>query len=248
MDLLRYLLSFLVRVTVAILFFLIVWWLFATLYPNLKLKTLLSQNVDTTESKDILPSPRTFRGLLGKPIIPTSETNVYVPGTAFNGYGNAYNGNIGGAQVDYVTYTTEGTKVIKGPRTGSMNGESTDTALNGGVLTGYAQKSLYIRNLSIYEGGHIYTGITFVGDAKSTMFSNGIFPIIIADKDGRPLVVAKARATTGFTPPGWSKFEVRIDAVLPNRIPCTMVFQQGVSSSYTQGLQPIRVAIPVLCN
>ena len=82
MDLLRYLLSFLVRVTVAILFFLIVWWLFATLYPNLKLKTLLSQNADTTESKDILPSPRTFRGLLGKPIIPTSETNVYVPGTA----------------------------------------------------------------------------------------------------------------------------------------------------------------------
>ncbi len=188
-----------------------------------------------------LPAPGSFGGLLGTGKVPNENENVYVPGPAYNGYAYSSNGDYSSSQVNFVTYTKDGIRIVRTDG-GTVN---TNTTLPNAGNGGYAEKSLYIRNLSIYEGGHIYTGISFIGEAKNTMFQNGKFPIIIVDRNGRVATVATAEATTNWSVPGWTRFQTKINAVLPNKTPCTMVFQSA--GAYTTS-QPTRVAIPILCN
>ena len=251
MDIIRYFLHFLFKLAVALFFASIVWWLIVALFPNVSIKSitsLLYVSGTKQEGDSWLPAPTSFKGLLGKPIIPTSKTNVYVspgPYVYSNGgspYGTAFNGNQGGANVAFVTYTTEGTEII--------NNNSINKQQNNIDSNGFSQKNLYIRNLSIYEGGHVYTGLSFIGDARSTMFQNGAFPVIITDSYGRTLSVVYGREIQqGVVPAGWTKFQVKIDAVLPDKMSCNMIFQQLLPQySYTPNQQPVKVIIPILCN
>lgn len=171
---------------------------------------------------DFLPAPRNVGGLLGNGKVPSEYDNVYTPEIT-----------PGSADVKYVTYTREGIQV--------SNAREQNTS----QTISYAERSLYVRNLSIYEGGHIYTGISFVGEAREIMFQDGRFPIIIADSVGRPVAIAYAEATTNWAIPGWVRFRTTISSVLPNRAPCTMIFQ---SARMYAGSIPVRVAIPILCN
>lgn len=240
MDTIQYLFSALIRLAVALFVAAIVWWLVSTLFPTLNARNLLTLNENATSSAhgDWLPAPR--NGLFGNVKTPSGTDNVYQPGDAFNGYANAYNNNIGGAPVEYVTYTSTGTQII------SFNG-SGSTGSSGNYDTSVPS----VRNLSIYQGGHLYTGLTFTGEARDFMFKNGKFPIVVLDPRNVVVTVFYAEALNVLATPGWVRFGAKITSVLPNKIPCTLVFEQAqIQYSYIGdgNKNPIRVSMPALCN
>ncbi len=98
-----------------------------------------------------------------------------------------------------------------------------------------------IRNLSIFEGGHIYTGISFSGEAKETIFRDGKFPILIVDNNGRIAGVSYAEQINMWATPGWARFQVKVQSVLPNRVQCSMIFQSA-------NQQQVKYIIPITCN
>ncbi len=246
MDAIRFLLGYMIRIVIVLFFVVIVWWLVSTLFPKIKVGSLFSLNGTSTVQGSWLPAPGSFKGLLGNASVPDGKSNVYTPGKAYNGYGNAYNGNQGGANVDFVTYTTEGEQIIRNQNNAVFNSnEQFKVSQNGGTS---AQKNLYIRNLSIYEGGHAYTGLSFVGEARNTMFQNGKFPIIIINNRGQVVSVSYAEATSNWSIPGWIRFQVKINDVLPDKVPCTMVFEEARGTYTYQTNPPVRIAIPVMCN
>ncbi len=239
METIHYLLKFLFKLAIALIILAFVWWLVTSLYPALSIKNLFHSS-DTKDDQGWLPAPGSIGSLLGQARkVPSENDNVYTPGPAYSGYNNAYNNNYGGAKVDFITFTTQGTQIIHGSQAASA---PTPTTPSGG--TGYENRSLYIRNLSIYQGGSIYTGISFVGEARNTMFKDGKFPIIIVDNQGRVATVAIAEATSVWAVPGWARFSAKITGVMPVKTPCTMVFQSGNIGTST----PVRVALPVTCN
>lgn len=130
--------------------------------------------------------------------------------------------------------------------------ETTNLYVPGPAYNGYTQANLIqyntetelpllVRNLSIFEGGHIYTGITFSGEAKENMFVNGKFPILIIDNNGRIAGVSYAEQINMWATPGWARFQVKIQSVLPNKVPCRMIFQSASQ-------QQIKSSIPITCN
>jgi hypothetical protein len=259
MDSVQYLLKFLSKLAIVVFFAAIVWWGVVTFSPGINphsilasigLKTPTSVGGEDQSFADLLPSPRNVGGLFGKAKTPSAEDNVYKGGEVYNGYANAFNGNKGGASVNFVTYTEQGEKIthVDGTPVFNTNGEATTNTntMQAKTAIGYAPKELYIRNLSIYERGYVYTGLTFVGEARSTMFQNGHFPVVIVDAQGKVLSVNYAEATSDWTVAGWAKFGIRINGSLPNNIPCTMVFEQArVSGSQAV---PTRIAIPIQCH
>ena len=234
MNIIKSLLSFFIKIIIGIFFFAIVWWLVTAFYPSLSVKKIFGGN-----GKSILPSPKDYTGLLGDSKVPDENSNVYVPNAPYDAFSNV-NGN-GSAKVNYVTYTTSGEQIINGKNETISSADS--LVLNPNSL--YSDKALYIRNLSIYEGGHIYTGISFIGEAKNTMFKDGIFPVLIYDNTGKLVSVTNAQATSVWSTPGWVRFQVKITGSIPNKIPCTMIFQSGDVQS---AKVPTRVAIPMQCN
>jgi hypothetical protein len=249
MEIIRSLLSLLFRIAFLLFMGAIVLWLVSTFSPSFSLREVLSSislsSGPTSGDHDWLPSPRNG-GLFSQNTI--GKSFVYKPGEAYNGYGNAYNNNQGGAQVQFVTYNGTNTEIVRYGNYGTTLFTESTNQQNSGAQTGYAKKEQYIRNLSIYEGGHTYTGLEFTGEARNTMFQNGVFPVIIADPTGRVVSRSYAQATTNWSIPGWTRFYVKINDVLPNRTNCTMVFEEGRSSyAYTTN-PPVRVAISVLCN
>lgn len=253
MDNIKYLLTILFKF--AIIFFVaaLVWWFVAVFFPEFSIRTVLSSLVGSSTEKNSdgwLPSPRNYKGLLGGAKVPTSGDNVYTPGPAFDGYKNAYNGNQGGAQVDFIIYTSTGTQIVRyGAGTPTVN-QQPDVVVGSAQVpqtsTAYQDKNIFIRNLSIYKGGHVYTGLSFSGEARETMFKDGKFPIIMADQAGRVLSVSFGEATTNWAIPGWVRFNVKINGVFPSNTPCTMVFEQAMMQG--SRITPVRVGVPVLCN
>ncbi|MFA5131912.1 MAG: hypothetical protein WC444_01140 [Candidatus Paceibacterota bacterium] len=247
METIQFLLKFLFKLAIALIIASFVWWLVTALYPALSLRTFF---LASGTENSWLPAPGSWGPLLGKQKVPSEYDNIYVPGPPYNGYSDVYNNPYGsGAQVDFITYTTTGVQITRNgqdiTRDVSQGGQ-TGTSQGGVDRNGYASKELYIRNLSIYQGGSIYTGISFVGEARNVMFSNGKFPIIIVDNMGRVATVAIAEATSNWSVPGWARFQVKINGVMPVKTACTMVFQSGVPENYNQ--TPLRVAIPIVCN
>jgi hypothetical protein len=106
---------------------------------------------------------------------------------------------------------------------------------------------MYIRNLSIYEGGNISRDLTFIGEARNEMYKNGTFNILVVNKEGAVLGVSPVRATGAWSIPGWSRFEVTIKHTLPpGGVQCVVIFEQARTQADTQ--QPVRVGVPVRCN
>lgn len=109
-------------------------------------------------------------------------------------------------------------------------------------------RSQTIRNLSIYAGGHVYTGLSFFGEARSSMFRDGKFPIVVVDQTGRVVGVSLAVATTNWAVPGWVRFETKIMYSLPSNVPCTMIFEGALTAQERGTIQPLQVPIAVRCN
>jgi hypothetical protein len=241
MEKIQYLISFFMKFAFVLVLFAFIIWVLGIFYPTLSFRSLFPTPTSKSSAEnDWLPDPTKWKGLFGSQNNGGMNGKVFVPGPAYNGYSNTSNDNWD-SQTDYITYTQEGTRIIR------SNSGTVDINMKFPVASSnvYADKTLYIRNLSIYEGGHIYTGLSFIGEARSTMFKNGKFPIIITDNTGKVVSVTNAEAMTNWAVPGWTRFQTKITSVLPNKISCTMIFQS--SASYTTQ-QPTRVAIPILCN
>jgi hypothetical protein len=241
MDKIQIIFHFILKTVIALTIMAVLILFIKIFFPTFGIRTILSPFSSSTSTKDDwLPAPGSFKGLLGEANTSGINGKLYVPGPAYNGYANQNNSN-NSSQVDYIIYTPQGTQIL---HNGTLKVD-TNTRFPISNTNVYAEKALYIRNLSIYEGGHIYTGLTFMGEAKSTMFQNGRFPIIIADNTGRVVYTTMAEAMSNWAIPGWTRFQVKIGGTLPNKIACTMVFQSAESYTTTQ---PTRVAIPILCN
>jgi hypothetical protein len=115
-------------------------------------------------------------------------------------------------------------------------------------LDAMVARSSLVRNLSIYDGGHVYTGLSFAGEARSSLFRNGKFPIVVIDRSGRVVGISSALATTDWTVAGWTRFDTKINYTLPVNTPCTMIFEEALTEGERISRQPNRVAIPVMCN
>jgi len=104
----------------------------------------------------------------------------------------------------------------------------------------------YVRSLSIFSGGHIYTGMKFTGQAKNTMFKDGLFQVMVIDKFGRIIDVENVLANNDWAFPGWSRFNVKINGVLPVATPCALIFKPAVGSP--DSYKGIYVQVPEICN
>lgn len=226
MDTIRFLLGKIVALAVVLLLISFVLWLVGVMYPDFKPMNILKGELFT---RDWLPAPKNYGGLLGKRTNSDENGKVYVPGPAYDGYANANGYYQSTGDVEWVIYTSTGTQII-----GSRNPSS-------GTTTAYAQKSLYVRNLSIYNGGSISYGMTFVGEARETMFKNGIFPILVLDEKGRILATTEAINTGTWSIPGWARFQATIRNQLPKNTPCTLLFLSG-------NQQSVRIGMNVRCN
>lgn len=206
MDTIRYLLSFIVKLAVGLLFAAFVFWLVGLLYPSFKFSNIASFKLFT------LPAPKNYGGLLGT----QSSTNgkVYQPGPAYSGYSaNTYTNG---------TYDGSGNQVFTGN------------------TTQYAEKSLYIRNLSVYDGANISYGMMIFGEARDTMFRNGAFTITVIDRGGRIISSTQATNTGTWSTPGWARFQATIPTQLPAGLECALVFYSANES--------IKVGLAVRCN
>jgi hypothetical protein len=226
MDTIRYLLGFIVKLTVGILIAAFVIWLVGLLYPNFKASNIFSAKVFTF---DWLPAPKNYGGLLGT----RSDTNgkVYQPAPAYNGYAQNGNQYTSGADVEWTIYTGTSSYVVK---------SNSNAQVFTGNTTQYADKSLYIRNLSVYEGENVSYGMTIFGEARQSMFRNGIFTITIIDRSGKIIAATQAINTGAWSTPGWYRFQATVPTRLPQGTECALVFYSASES--------VKVGLAVRCN
>lgn len=101
------------------------------------------------------------------------------------------------------------------------------TGTQSGVFMGntspYTSQTTHIRNLSLYNGAPIYEGYTFTGEARETMFRNGMFPIVIVNREGQFIASLQAMNTGTWATPGWARFQATVPVKLPS-MPCVLVF------------------------
>jgi hypothetical protein len=252
METIRYLIGFFLKIAFALFLFVFVWWVVSLLFPGLSFRSLIGSisgnNSTATSTKgggDWLPSPRKYSGLFAQKTNTTGTYgNVYVSAPPYSGYGLNLN-QYQYTTYNYVTYTSKGlaTTTLDGKEVISAPPKQTTTQPG---ITG--SRSLTVRNLSIYEGGHVYTGLTFVGEARSTMFRDGKFPIVVVDQSGRMIGVSAAVATTDWAVPGWTRFQTKILYTLPQNVPCTMIFEEALTQAERNARTPLRVPIQVKCN
>lgn len=246
MDTIKFLLRALFKLAIVAFFGAIVLWLASSYNPEFRIRSLIPFTSSATSTpRSLLPSPTLFKGIFTAPTPHNSSASNVGYGQVFEGYSGP-----NGEQFNYITYREKGVEMAQGKSERPIvSGSENDISMSNQVISNqYSQKSSYIRNLSIYEGGRTYTGLTFIGEAKASMFLSGKFPIIIAEQTtGRVLSVSFAEATSDWTVPGWARFRVKINTIAPSvNKGCLMVFEQArVQNSQ---LQPIRVLVHVQCN
>lgn len=241
MDIIKGLIGFFFKIAFAALLISIVWWLVSLLFPALSFSQVKNLVIGD-EKRDLLPSPRKYSGLIKSTSAPTATSNTYVHGAAFDGYGNSLVSNDGfnfnPAQFTVYTDATGKTYISSSPQPGTTGSVQQEAPA--------PSRSMYIRNLSIYEGVGLYTGAYFIGEAKNEMFYNGSFPVLIVDTNGRVVAASPATVTDTWSVPGWTRFGVRITGQLPSNAQCALVFEQGRPQG--SPMQPVRVGMPVRCN
>lgn len=217
METIHYLLGKIVKTVIVL--FLMVFVLAVVSYasPNLQPSKLLNFSVFKGEW---LPAPKNYAKERMQPDENGYYGTIYASGQQFNGYGNS-------ASNPYITY--------------SYNGEMPTSTRPGTPMPGttHSDRSRYIRNLSLYEGENITYGQTIYGEARSDMFKNGIFPIVIADGAGKPISSMYAMNLGTWSVPGWLRWKAVVPIQLPRNIPCVLVFLSADGS---------RVGLPVRCN
>ncbi len=116
-----------------------------------------------------------------------------------------------------------------------MKGSGSQTTT--GNTNGFADRSLYIRNISLYEGGTIAHGLTFIGEARDTMFKNGVFTILVVDAQGKVITNFNGVNTGAWSTAGWSRFKATVPSRLPPGIPCALIFLSANQSSVKVGMR-----------
>ncbi len=230
MDTIRYLLSVVLKFALVLFLLVIMLWFVGVFYPQFKISNLFGPN---TFSADWLPAPKNYSGLLGTVKKDGQYGTVYVPNAPYNGYTNTTNGYSNGTDIQWTTYTATGTQTVHG------NAQVTDQIYTGNT-TAYSEKSLYIRNLSVYDGSNITYGTRFVGEARDTMFKNGTFTIAVIDRSGTIVGTTQAINTGTWAAPGWARFQATLQSRLPPGADCALVFFSAQ--------QNIKVGIAVKCN
>ena len=263
MESIRHLLGFFLKISVAIFLLVLILWFVSSIprTPGAKSGTILSST--TTVNTDLLPSPRTYSGFFSASGTDPTKPKIFVapepyvyngpqPSTDTSNVSNKARGVDGVNGYSYTTYVYDGSGVFvpvsgshtQTPPSSSLSNTSTSLSTSSNQTT---SRSLYIRNLSIYEGGHVYTGLSFIGEARSTLFRDGKFQIVVVDTHGRVVGVSVAVATTQWSVPGWVRFAAKINYALPNNISCMMVFEEALTQA-EKSRQPLRVPLPVICN
>ncbi len=220
MDAIRYLLGAVIKLAVGLLFFALVLWVIGILYPQFKVSKIFSGDVF---KKDWLPSPKNYGGLLGNKNTSGEHGDVYEHGPAYSGYQNRATHD--SANIDWVYYTATGTQVVRAKPT---------------TETTFAERSVYIRSLSVYQGSTISYGLIILGEARGTMFKNGLFPIVILDTQGRIITSMYAVNTGAWSTSGWARFQTTVPVRLPKNTICSLVFSSAN--------QPVQVGMQVKCN
>jgi len=156
--------------------------------------------------------------------------------------------------MSYVIYGKDGKVEIITVPGGKPNSNNTNNT-SGGIrgVNNYSSNysstynALYVRNLSIFKDQKIKTGAVFYGEAKSSFFYNGTFPIYIFDAQNKNFAREMAVETKQWAPPGWTRFSVKLYAYFPpNTQPCTMLFAPGTNSPDKNMNYP--VVLPIICN
>lgn len=255
METIRYLITIFIKIAFSFFLAAFVWWIASLFVPSISLRNLFTSSGPAGTSTDWLPSPKKYSGFLQKEKI-TSQ--VHVPSAPFSGYNinDTINDDKNGytySNTNYITYTASGSVITRLDGTvvdEEISASDTGTApAQGGALPSvFSIRSLYVRNLSLYEGGSVHTGLSFIGEARSNMFRGGKFPIVIFDQFGRAVGVSAAIATTDWSVPGWVRFETKIPYTLPSNSPCTMVFEEALTAQERVGHNPVRVSMGVKCN
>ncbi len=150
--------------------------------------------------------------------------------------GNVYEGRMTPG-TSYVIYTEKGMQIVNVPPKQQVFNAQT---------AGFSDNSIYVRNISVYSGKSIGTYETFTGEARSTFFTNGTFPVYVIDTQGRIFAKETAVATGQWSVPGWTRFSVQIRSLLPSHQPCQLLFVPDSSApdANTNG----RATIQVICN
>lgn len=255
MDIIKHFIGFFIKLAFAFFLAASIWWLVSLLFPTLSIKSFVPKNSNKSLSNDWLASPRKYSALF-KPPATTTNFQVFVVPPSPNQYVDDQNQNYTYNRYDYLVYTQSGTVVVNGDASNPATKSTTTKQSTSSVLPAKSPVSLsnsvernrVIRNLSIYEGGHVYTGLSFIGEARSEMFKEGKFPIILVGQNGRVVGVSAAIATTNWTVPGWTRFETKITYPLPSDTPCTVVFEEALTQNEKISRQPLRIPIPVRCN
>lgn len=246
MESVRHLLTLFLKISFGIFILVLVIWLTSTISRNSGNKGEMSTSTNTVSKPrtDILPSPRKYSGFFttsGKGVEPvilvTPEPFVFEGEQPFSGNVAGNGSSIG----NYSTYTYS-----NAPKAATGN-TTVPPPTNTAVSSTDVARSQYIRNLSIYQGGHIYTGLTFVGEARTEFFRDGKFPIVVVDASGKVVGISAALAATTWSVPGWVRFSTKINYTLPNKVPCTMVFEENLTQS-ERTRAPVRIPFPIMCN
>jgi hypothetical protein len=223
MDFLKNIIGYFFRATIVLLFAALVWWLIGLLFPMLsfsQVKQLIAFNSvnENGERRPLLPSPRQYKEWLERDTQYPPKEYQNVPPPSWD---------------DTIAWDA------------SIPWNSAyQSASNTNTMAARPKTIDYVRNLSVYSGGVVYTNMMVYGEAHATMFVNGKFPIIVSDRQGRMLGVVTASSTASWvTSSSWSRFEARINISLPINTPCSLTFQQARSVP-----NPISVAVPVMCR
>lgn len=226
MELIKILLKIIFKIALTLFLVSMVWWLVALLFPNLSYKSILPKG----GIGNLLPEPGSLKFLSRE----ASAPKEYVHGDPFNGYGDVVSPSFYSSTTQFISYgNTQNQKVYVNPKVSPPENLS-------------IKGSPYLRNLSIYENGNLYNGLTFSGEVSSSMLKNGQFPIIIFDNNkGVAIGVIPGVQVSGIGSDGWAKFQSKININFSNKTPCTMIFQSG---DYQSAKVPIRVMFPVVCG
>lgn len=245
METLQHLIGYFIKLAFGLFFCAFTLWLVSLFFPGLSFKNVIpsSKGTSTAQKVDWLPAPKAYQGLFKR--TPGKNAEVYVHGGAFNGYGDMNNSQYTYSHADYVSYTDKGMVLSNGELyDGEISAPSGEKEVTN--VTGTSSKVLYVRNLSIYQGSAVSSGLSFVGEARSTMFQNGHFPIVLIDNNRRVIGISTAVATPDWTVPGWTKFQTRISHPVAYKGVCTLIFEEALAPGITRA--PTRVPLLVTCK
>lgn len=222
METIQYLLSKLLKVIIILIICIFVFLVLKKFFPNLLSSFSFYKPGASFFTDNWLPDPVNFQEI-AKPKIADLSGNVYegglTPGTS------------------YVIYSEKGMEIVKVPPKSQVFNAQT---------SGFSDNSLYVRNLSIYNGDSIKTYKTIYGEARGTFFANQTFPVYITDTQNRVFAVETAIATGQWSVPGWSRFTVQVRSLLPSHQPCQLLFMPNPKSPDAN--TGARALIPVFCN